>query len=191
MRSVVLFSGGLDSYATLLLAREVSDVVAVIHVRYGQPHGSQEYGAARKLAGCELTVLDINKINQVGDIFIGRNSILLSLAASIAIGEGATSVWAGFCQADAEGFPDCRPAFVEAQQYALRIALDMSEFEIVTPLIKKSKRDVFSILAERDALEYAIEHTHTCYRGDHSTRHVWGYGCGMCNACAVRSSALR
>ena len=30
------------------------------------------------------------------------------------------------------------------------------------------------------------EHTHTCYVGDRSRRHEWGYGCGLCPACDLR-----
>jgi 7-cyano-7-deazaguanine synthase len=30
------------------------------------------------------------------------------------------------------------------------------------------------------------EHTHTCYLGDRSLRHAWGYGCGNCPACELR-----
>jgi 7-cyano-7-deazaguanine synthase len=30
--------------------------------------------------------------------------------------------------------------------------------------------------------------THTCYMGDHSTGHEWGYGCGTCPACELRAN---
>jgi 7-cyano-7-deazaguanine synthase len=36
-------------------------------------------------------------------------------------------------------------------------------------------------------LDLIIEHTHTCYREDRSTRHPWGYGCGSCPACGLRA----
>jgi 7-cyano-7-deazaguanine synthase len=35
------------------------------------------------------------------------------------------------------------------------------------------------------------EHTHTCYNGDRSHRHDWGYGCGTCPACELRASGYR
>jgi 7-cyano-7-deazaguanine synthase len=28
--------------------------------------------------------------------------------------------------------------------------------------------------------------THTCYKGDRTTLHAWGYGCGVCPACDLR-----
>jgi len=30
------------------------------------------------------------------------------------------------------------------------------------------------------------DETHSCYLGDRSHRHEWGYGCGDCPACALR-----
>jgi 7-cyano-7-deazaguanine synthase len=32
-----------------------------------------------------------------------------------------------------------------------------------------------------------LEHTHSCYLGDRSQRHPWGYGCGTCPACDLRA----
>ena len=31
------------------------------------------------------------------------------------------------------------------------------------------------------------EDTHTCYLGDRTHRHAWGYGCGECPACVLRA----
>ncbi len=31
-------------------------------------------------------------------------------------------------------------------------------------------------------VELIVKHTHTCYLGDRSHRHAWGYGCGTCDA---------
>jgi 7-cyano-7-deazaguanine synthase len=36
-------------------------------------------------------------------------------------------------------------------------------------------------------VDLIVEHTHTCYLGDRSHRHAWGYGCGECPACALRA----
>jgi 7-cyano-7-deazaguanine synthase len=32
-----------------------------------------------------------------------------------------------------------------------------------------------------------VEATHTCYLGDRTRRHDWGYGCGTCPACTLRA----
>jgi 7-cyano-7-deazaguanine synthase len=36
-------------------------------------------------------------------------------------------------------------------------------------------------------LRIVVEDTHTCYLGDRTHRHSWGYGCGGCPACALRA----
>jgi 7-cyano-7-deazaguanine synthase len=45
-------------------------------------------------------------------------------------------------------------------------------------------------LAERlggqGLVDLIIEETVTCYEGDRSHRHAWGYGCGACPACQLR-----
>ena len=40
-----------------------------------------------------------------------------------------------------------------------------------------------------DALvDLIVEDTHTCYQGDRTQRHAWGYGCGACPACELRAA---
>jgi 7-cyano-7-deazaguanine synthase len=36
-------------------------------------------------------------------------------------------------------------------------------------------------------VDLIVEDTHTCYLGDRSHRHPWGYGCGSCPACELRA----
>jgi 7-cyano-7-deazaguanine synthase len=36
-------------------------------------------------------------------------------------------------------------------------------------------------------IDTLLEHTHTCYLGNRSHRHAWGYGCGECPACRLRA----
>ena len=37
-------------------------------------------------------------------------------------------------------------------------------------------------------VDLIVEHTHTCYLGDRTHRHPWGYGCGECQACVLRAN---
>jgi len=37
-------------------------------------------------------------------------------------------------------------------------------------------------------VELIIEDSHTCYQGDRTHRHAWGYGCGECPACELRAA---
>src|SRR5262249_28278490 len=39
-------------------------------------------------------------------------------------------------------------------------------------------------------LDVLVEDTHTCYLGDRSQRHDWGYGCGTCPACRLRADGF-
>jgi 7-cyano-7-deazaguanine synthase len=42
-----------------------------------------------------------------------------------------------------------------------------------------------------DLLDLTIEETHSCYLGDRTHRHEWGYGCGTCPACQLRANGFR
>ena len=45
---------------------------------------------------------------------------------------------------------------------------------------------------DTDALvDLIVEKPHSCYVGDHRTRHDWGYGCGKCPACELRAKGYR
>jgi 7-cyano-7-deazaguanine synthase len=35
-----------------------------------------------------------------------------------------------------------------------------------------------------------VEDTHSCYLGERSRRHNWGYGCGECPACQLRAAGF-
>jgi len=39
-------------------------------------------------------------------------------------------------------------------------------------------------------VDLLVEDTHTCYLGDRSQRHNWGYGCGTCPACRLRADGF-
>jgi 7-cyano-7-deazaguanine synthase len=41
-----------------------------------------------------------------------------------------------------------------------------------------------------DLLRIVIESTHTCYLGDRTHRHDWGYGCATCPACQLRADGF-
>ena len=40
-------------------------------------------------------------------------------------------------------------------------------------------------------VDLIVEHTHTCYTPDRTTRHAWGYGCGQCPACLLRAKGWK
>jgi 7-cyano-7-deazaguanine synthase len=118
----------------------------------------------------------------------GRNLLFLNFAAAVAYRRGASVLVGGMCETDFSGYPDCRDNTLKALQVAISLGL-ATPMTIDTPLMWLTKAQTWA-LSERlggDALNDLIaEHTHTCYLGDRSHRHAWGYGCGQCPACNLR-----
>jgi 7-cyano-7-deazaguanine synthase len=119
----------------------------------------------------------------------GRNILFFTSAAAVAYRRGLRHLVGGMCETDYSGYPDCRDDTLKALQVALNLGLD-TRLVIETPLMWLDKAATWS-LAERlggqRLVDLMIEHTHSCYRGDRSHRHAWGYGCGTCPACELRS----
>ena len=113
----------------------------------------------------------------------GRNAIFLQLAAVWAKTLGAKYVYTGVSQADYSGYPDCREAFIKAEQKAIRLALDYP-VTIVTPFMHKTKAEEWALADKLGILEYIDGHTLTCYNG------IPGKGCGKCPSCRLRNRGL-
>ena len=122
----------------------------------------------------------------------GRNLVFFCFAGALAYRRGARHLVAGMCETDYSGYPDCRDDTVKAMQLALGLGMDR-RFVIHTPLMWIDKAETFS-LAQRiggdDFVALLVEETHTCYLGDRSHRHDWGYGCGECPACKLRAQGF-
>lgn len=119
----------------------------------------------------------------------GRNLLFLNFAAAVAYRRGASVLVGGMCETDYSGYPDCRDNTLKALQVALSLGLD-SPMTIETPLMWLTKAQTWALthdLGGNALNELIIEHTHTCYLGDRKHRHAWGYGCGHCPACQLRS----
>ena len=121
-----------------------------------------------------------------------RNLIFFCFAGALAHRCGARHVVAGMCETDYSGYPDCRDNTVKAMQVALSLGLDRN-IVIHTPLMWVDKADTFSMAEEiggKPFLDLVIEDSHSCYLGDRSVRHEWGYGCGTCPACELRAQGF-
>lgn len=117
-----------------------------------------------------------------------RNLIFLTFSGALAYRRGARHIVAGMCETDYSGYPDCRDDTIKAMQVALSLGLDR-KVTIHTPLMWVDKAGTFAMardIAGQAFLDLIVEHTHTCYLGDRSHRHAWGYGCGTCPACDLR-----
>ena len=120
----------------------------------------------------------------------GRNLLFLTLAAALAYRRGLQVIVTGVCETDFSGYPDCRDDTMKAMQLALSLGMD-KRFLIETPLMWIDKAQTWAMAASLGGaplVDLIVEHTHTCYLGDRAHRHVWGYGCGECPACALRAN---
>ena len=119
----------------------------------------------------------------------GRNILFMTFAAAIAYRRGIKNIVTGVCETDFSGYPDCRDDTMKAVQIALNLGMD-SRFTIHTPLMwidKAQTWDLAQSLGQDALVDLIREETHTCYNGDRTHRHDWGFGCGTCPACELRA----
>lgn len=119
----------------------------------------------------------------------GRNLLFLTLAGAIAWRRGITTLVGGMCETDYSGYPDCRRETMDAQALTLARGMDRP-YSIETPLMWLDKAETWDLatsLGGQALVDLVIEETHTCYLGDRTERHAWGYGCGTCPACELRA----
>jgi 7-cyano-7-deazaguanine synthase len=119
----------------------------------------------------------------------GRNLLFLTYAAALAYRRGIGALVTGMCETDYSGYPDCRRATIDAMEKALALGMDRP-IRIETPLMHLDKAATWALahqLGGEPLVDLIVEHTHTCYLGDRSQRHAWGYGCGTCPACDLRA----
>jgi 7-cyano-7-deazaguanine synthase len=122
----------------------------------------------------------------------GRNLIFLNYAGALAYRRGIRDLVAGMCETDYSGYPDCRNDTIKAVQSALSLGMDRS-MTIHTPLMWVDKAGTFALakgLGGAPLLDLVIEATHSCYLGDRTHHHDWGYGCGTCPACRLRAEGF-
>jgi 7-cyano-7-deazaguanine synthase len=206
-KAVVLVSGGMDSAVTIAIAREQGYQVHALSVAYGQRHNSelaaservsQMLGAVehktvavdlRRIGGSALTAdIDVPLDTADGDdipvtYVPARNTIMLSIALGWAEVLGARDIWCGVNAVDYSGYPDCRPAFVEAFErlanLATRAGVEGARLQVHAPLIDMTKAD---IVREGVRLGVDFSATVSCYRADPE-----GRACGHCDACVLRA----
>lgn len=118
----------------------------------------------------------------------GRNLLFFTFAATVAYRRGLQVLVGGMCETDYSGYPDCRDNTLKALQVAMSLGMD-SPMVVETPLMWIDKAATWGMAHTLggDALVRIIkEDTHTCYQGNHTDWHAWGYGCGTCPACELR-----
>ncbi len=201
---VVIYSGGMDSFTLLHLARARGYRVHALSFDYGQKH-VRELECARRV--CEALqiphkVIDIRAMSEVmsgssltSDIEVpeghyeedsmkstvvpNRNMILLSLATGYAVTVKAGAVWYGAHGGDHAIYPDCRPEFVSKMDAVCRVA-NYEPVAIEAPFMAMDKGQ---ILAQGLELGLDYSDTWTCYNGREQA-------CGRCGSCVERLEAF-
>ena len=214
-RALVLFSGGQDSATCLAWALARYRHVETIGFAYGQRHAielscreplrtalaSPRLGSDHLLdltatiGGLGQTALTAEQTIAMTDeglpnTFVpGRNLLFLTCAAAVAWRRGLRRIVAGMCETDYSGYPDCRDDTIKAMQLALNLGLQR-RFVLETPLMWRDKPATWRLAHNLggDALVETIRVlSHSCYLGDRTHLHDWGYGCGTCPACELRA----
>ena len=119
----------------------------------------------------------------------GRNLLFFTYAAALAYRRGIRTLVGGMCETDFSGYPDCRNDTLQTLAKAISLGMDAA-FAIETPLMWIDKAGTWAMaeqLGGAALVDLIVEHTHTCYTPDRTTRHAWGYGCGNCPACDLRA----
>ena len=145
-----------------------------------------------QISDCALTrekAVEFEK-NGVPNTFVpARNLLFFTFAAALAYRRGIETLVGGMCETDYSGYADCRDNTLKSLQVSLSLGLDVPVV-IETPLMWLSKADTWALAEEAGGTELVDLirfETHTCYMGDHTHRHEWGYGCGECPACRLRA----
>ncbi|MDI1281935.1 7-cyano-7-deazaguanine synthase QueC [Brevundimonas sp.] len=123
----------------------------------------------------------------------GRNLVFLTCAAALADRRGLAVLVGGMCETDFSGYPDCRRATIDAMATALSLGLDRPVV-IETPLMALTKAETWALAARiggQPLVDLILEDSHSCYLGDRTQRHPWGYGCGTCPACELRAAGYQ
>ena len=209
-RALVLLSGGLDSATCLAIARDAGFETYALSVEYGQRHAA-ELAAAKRVAaalgavahrvahvdlgqfgGSALTdpALAVPTDGLDGGIPItyvpARNTIMLSIAMAWAEVLGARHIYVGVNAVDYSGYPDCRPAFIEAFEtmanLATKAGVEGQRLTIHAPLIDLSKAQIIQRGTEL-GVDYGL--TVSCYQADDD-----GRACGLCDACRLRRAGF-
>ncbi len=213
-RAVILLSGGLDSTTPLAWAKAEGYDCYALSVDYGQRHRIELERA--KLAAADFSVvqhrtlsLDLRAIggsSLTDDIAVpkdrsdaemntgvpityvpARNTILLGLCLGYAETVGAFDLFIGANVLDYSGYPDCRPAFLEAFESLANLATKAGtegtgRFRVHAPLLQMTKAEIITL---GNKLGVNFGNTLSCYDPD-----TEGRACGHCDSCLLRKKGF-
>ena len=208
MNAVCLLSGGMDSSTLAYLVKSKGYKILALHANYGQRTEKRERACAQKIASLlgarDFVEIDLRYFRQFGASSLTdekiavdpfdparvhlpntyvpfRNANLLAIATSFAEARGADAIFIGVQALDYSGYPDCRPAFIDAFRKVIALGTqDTTHIELFTPFITMTKTDILKLGAE---LHVPYEHTWSCYQDEEKA-------CGTCGSCHFRREAF-
>jgi 7-cyano-7-deazaguanine synthase len=204
-RAVILTSGGLDSTTVLAMARAEGYACYTLSFDYGQRHRAELNAAARvsaALGDVAHKVVSLN-LDSIGGSALtddaiavpeeategipvtyvpARNTVFLAIALGWAEVLDARDIFIGVNAVDYSGYPDCRPAFIEAFErvanLATRVGVEEGGIRVRAPLMEMGKDAII-----RRGIELGVDYalTVSCYQATDE-----GLACGRCDACRLR-----
>jgi 7-cyano-7-deazaguanine synthase len=205
MKTVAVFSGGLDSTVLLYHLLALADEVLAISIDYGQRH-RRELDHARRISaqlGIEWELADLSRISPLlagssqtspgmpvphghyadesmkQTVVPNRNMIMIAVAGAWAIGRRFDRVAYGAHTGDHTIYPDCRPEFVDSLRTSLSLA-DWHTVDLVCPFLTMTKSE---IVGRGASLGVDFASTWSCYEGGE-------VHCGRCGTCCERREAF-
>lgn len=201
-KSIVLFSGGLDSTTLLWSLRPA---VKALLVDYGQRHRRELYRAENicKTYEIEYSTAKLEGINHLlrkgsqsgpedppeghyselsmkTTIVPNRNSIMLAVACGWAISTGCTDVYFAAHGGDHTIYPDCRKEFVDSFNQTMKLANAWEEINVKAPFLEMTKAEIVTFGTLQN-VPYQL--TYSCYVGGNAH-------CGRCGTCVERKEAF-
>ncbi|SED14342.1 7-cyano-7-deazaguanine synthase QueC [Pseudomonas marginalis] len=209
-RAVILLSGGLDSATLVAMVRAEGYSCYTMSFDYGQRHRAELDAAARvarDLGVVEHKVIGLNLDGMGGSALTdstidvpeaptqgipvtyvpARNTVFLSLALGWAEVLSARDIFIGVNALDYNGYPDCRPEYVELFErmanLATKAGVEGQGFRIQAPLQNLSKAAIVKAGVGL-GVDYSL--TVSCYQTDDD-----GRACGKCDSCRLRAEGFQ
>ena len=208
--AIVLFSGGLDSTTTLMIAKSLNFNIIALTINYKQRHIS-ELDASKyilndhpdikhiifdvnlsKIGGSALTDSSIDVPDMPSDeipvtYVPARNTIFLSIAAAYAERFDIVDIFIGVNAIDYSGYPDCRPEFITSFEDMINLGTKSGatgkKITIHAPLVKMKKHEII-LSGVKHGVDYSK--TLSCYNPSDG-----GLACNSCDACHFRKEGFR
>lgn len=206
MKSVLIYSGGLDSTVLLFKLKSDNAISSAISFNYGQKHSKElefakfncnklnikhmivDLSPLKDIFGkSALTNSDVkipqanyDKDNMATTVVPNRNMIFLSIATAYAISTDADSVAYAAHSGDHALYADCREEFAKAIDKAISLC-DYKNIKLYRPFINMTKAEIAKLGVK---LGVDFSKTWSCYEGGDTP-------CGKCATCLERIEALK